>query len=157
MDYGDSWTESVDVPALDEPPPSQWRTIEDDFLMVYAVRFCFYTFWSTPSFQVSLSHISNINVYAPNALPNEQKIHLTYVLKRDLKSKAELAKFLTAIETKKHLDFPFCHYLTVQAFRLDTNSKANNRQGPIVVDGEIIPENCVQAVVSDVCMRVVSK
>jgi diacylglycerol kinase family enzyme len=64
-------------------------------------------------------------------------------------------KFLTAIESGRHLEMPFCNYVKVQALRLEPDCEV--RRSPIVVDGEVIPEDKIQAVVSDLCMRVVSK
>jgi hypothetical protein len=57
---------------------------------------------------------------------------LAYILKKDVKSRAEVAKFLSAIEQQKHLDLPFCNYVKVQAFRLETDEK-QCLQSPIVV------------------------
>lgn len=129
-----------------------------------------------------------MSVYAPEAKLNEQQIHLTYVLRKDVNSKSEVVKFLTAIESQKHLDIPFCHYVKVQAFRLEPNEE-ECRRSPIVIgkkhklndsniqegslwdsrlstsvndfkqflDGEAIPETKIQAVVTNLCMRVMSK
>ncbi|KAI6197162.1 hypothetical protein M3Y94_01191600 [Aphelenchoides besseyi] len=142
----DVWSSYVqtEVPNLDVPVQSTWKTIEDEFISVYAV---------------STSHISNINIYAPDAQLNEQQMHLTYILKRDIPNRAAIAKFLTAFETHQHLELPFCHYVKVRAFRLELLE--DTRQSPFVVDGELIPFSGsvqkLQAVVSKLCMRVLTE
>ncbi|KAI6183728.1 DAGKc domain-containing protein [Aphelenchoides bicaudatus] len=131
----------VNVPDLNEPIPSNWTTIDDEFLLIYAV---------------SISHISNVNIYAPNSRLNEEQIHLTYILKKDVKSRTELAKFLSAIESQNHLNLPFCKYVKVQSFRLEPDEQ-QCRRSPIVIDGEVIPETAIQATATNECIRVVSK
>ncbi|KAI6172252.1 Sphk-1 [Aphelenchoides besseyi] len=142
----DVWSSHVqtEIPNLDVPVQSKWKTLEDEFISVYAV---------------STSHISNINIYAPDAQLNEQQMHLTYILKRDIANRTAIAKFLTAFETHQHLELPFCHYVKVRAFRLESLEDA--RQSPFVVDGELIPFSGsvqkLQAVVSNLCMRVLTE
>lgn len=107
--------------------------------------------------QVSRSHISNEGFYAPSAkLADPSRLYLTYALKKDVPSKAVLAKFLTSIETGEHLKFPFCRCVEVTAFRLESFDKRTS-SGYIVVDGEVVSGSKVQASVTNLAMRVVCK
>ncbi|CAD5217863.1 unnamed protein product [Bursaphelenchus xylophilus] len=132
----------INEPETDAPVPHGWRTIEDDFVNVYAV---------------TRSHISQTNIFAPDAQLEESAIHLCYLLNRDIHSKTQLVKFLTAIEQGEHLNLPFVHYLKVKAFRLEALAH-HTHKSPIVVDGEVIPDcSQIQCISSTLAMRVATK
>lgn len=67
-------------------------TIEDEFINVYAV---------------TLSHISADGPFAPSAKLEDNRIHLSYILKKDIGTRVDIAKYLLAIEHQTHLDLPF--------------------------------------------------
>ncbi|KAI6228623.1 DAGKc domain-containing protein [Aphelenchoides fujianensis] len=146
LEEADPWEPRVhfDVPGLEQPIPADWTTIEGEFVAVYAL---------------STSHISNVNIYAADSQLNEQQIHLTFILKHEIPSRAAVVKFLTAIETHQHLELPICHYKKVRAFRLEPLDE--HKRSPFVVDGELIPDVAgpqkLQAVVSSLCMRVLTE
>ncbi|CAD6194046.1 unnamed protein product [Caenorhabditis auriculariae] len=113
------------VPPLSEQTGPDWTVIEDEFVGVYAV---------------TLSRISADGPFVPNAKLDEDRIHLTYILKRDVSSRMDLINFLSAIESKKHLDMPFLKKVEVSSFRLNTLSEGSF----IVVDGEVVDTKSVQ-------------
>ena len=81
-------------------------------------------------------------------------MHLTFVLARDVRSKAKIIKFLSAIERGQHLNLPYVHYVRVRAFRLEP---LDARHTPFVVDGEVVETTSVlQASIADTRMRVVA-
>ncbi|CAD5213073.1 unnamed protein product [Bursaphelenchus okinawaensis] len=132
----------VEEPEMDAPVPHGWRVIEDEFINVYAV---------------TRSHISTNCFFGPDAQLDQATIHLCYILKRDVTSKAQIAKFLAAMEKGEHLTLPFAHYTKVKALRLETLAHQNHRS-PIVVDGEVIPDcTQIQCVSSTLAMRVATK
>uniref|UniRef100_A0A914DQ49 Uncharacterized protein n=1 Tax=Acrobeloides nanus TaxID=290746 RepID=A0A914DQ49_9BILA len=71
------------IPRLNEEIPENWETIEDEFLLVYAM---------------SLSHISNNGDYVHQASLVDDQIYLTYILKNDVDSRINVTKFLLAVE-----------------------------------------------------------
>uniref|UniRef100_A0A7E4VG39 DAGKc domain-containing protein n=1 Tax=Panagrellus redivivus TaxID=6233 RepID=A0A7E4VG39_PANRE len=128
------------VSPLGEAVDSKWTVIEGEFLFVYVT---------------SVTHISPGNMYAPSAKLSDDRIQLTYALKKDLPSRFALAKFLDAIESAKHLDFDFVKTVSVTSFRLEPdNAKPSSY---IVVDGEIIDCKRIQGTVSDVHIHLMSK
>ncbi|KAK6027256.1 hypothetical protein OSTOST_06714, partial [Ostertagia ostertagi] len=80
------------VVDVEEDIPEDWTKVEDDFVGVYAV---------------TLSHISNDGPFAPQARMDDDRIYLTYILRNDVSNRLDLLKFLTSIESQKHLDLPF--------------------------------------------------
>ncbi|KAI1728473.1 diacylglycerol kinase catalytic domain-containing protein [Ditylenchus destructor] len=149
---GKAWTTNTDVCSLKEAVPSNWQVVKGDFVFVYAV---------------SLSHISNQGHYMPNARHNLNRIWLTYALAQDIPRghihrRLDLLKFLKGIESGTHLEAEWCRTVPVTAFRLETNednARNNNlSNGRIVVDGEVIDCNRIQAdVASSKIFRVVTR
>uniref|UniRef100_A0A915DN20 DAGKc domain-containing protein n=1 Tax=Ditylenchus dipsaci TaxID=166011 RepID=A0A915DN20_9BILA len=121
--------------ALDQKIPANWTSIEDEFVLVYAVY---------------LSHISTQAYYMPKAQLNESTIWLTYILKSELPSRLALYHFLNSMEQGTHLDADFCHTIPVSALRLVCQG------GKVVVDGELIECDKIQADVSTKTFNVVS-
>ncbi|KAI1726772.1 sphingosine kinase 1 [Ditylenchus destructor] len=146
-----AWTTNTDICSLKEAVPANWQVVKGDFVFVFAV---------------SLSHISNQGHYMPKARHNFNKIWLTYALAKDIPrgffhSRLDLLKYLKGIETGTHLETEWCRTVPVTAFRLETNgdnSRNNNASnGRIVVDGEVIDCNRIQAdVASSKTFRVVT-
>lgn len=125
----DTWrsVHSERVANIDEELPDDWTRVEDEFINVYAV---------------TLSHISNDGPYAPRARMDDDRIYLTYILRKDVPNRLALLKFLTSIETQKHLDLPFVKSLEVSAFRLEAMDPGSY----LVVDGEVVNSTKIQAV-----------
>uniref|UniRef100_A0AC35FPE3 DAGKc domain-containing protein n=1 Tax=Panagrolaimus sp. PS1159 TaxID=55785 RepID=A0AC35FPE3_9BILA len=127
-----------EAPLLEDSLPINWTVIEDEFLFVYVT---------------SLSHISPGNLYSPSSKLFDDRIQLTYALKKDVPSKIAVMKFLDSIENGKHLEFDFCKTISVTSFRLEPLVKGSY----IVVDGEIIETSKIQGTVSDLNFYVMSK
>uniref|UniRef100_A0A7I4Y519 DAGKc domain-containing protein n=1 Tax=Haemonchus contortus TaxID=6289 RepID=A0A7I4Y519_HAECO len=104
----------------------------------------------TVSERVALSHISNEGPFAPQARMNDDRIYLTYILRNDVSSKLDLLKFLTSIESHKHLELPFVKAIEVSAFRLEPQDSGSY----LVVDGEIVRSQKIQAVTTTLKMAV---
>ncbi|KAK6048464.1 hypothetical protein COOONC_14031 [Cooperia oncophora] len=101
-------------------------------------------------FQVTLSHISNDGPFAPRARMDDDRIYLTYILRNDLANRLDLIKFLTSIESQKHLDLPFVKAIEVTAFRLEPQ----DFRSYLVVDGEVVETKKLQAVTTTLKMAV---
>ncbi|KAE9549168.1 hypothetical protein FO519_007616 [Halicephalobus sp. NKZ332] len=121
--------------GLKDTIPSNWTTIEDEFLFVYVT---------------SVTHISPGNNYNPNAKLKDNRLHLTYALRKDVTSRMSLAKFLDSITTSKHLSFDFCRSVSVTSLRLEPIDTGSY----IVVDGEVVDCQRLQATASDLNMFV---
>nr|CDJ95828.1 sphingosine kinase A-like isoform 2 [Haemonchus contortus] len=131
--WSDMHTERV--VDVNEEVPEDWTRVEDDFIGIYAV---------------ALSHISNEGPFAPQARMNDDRIYLTYILRNDVSSKLDLLKFLTSIESHKHLELPFVKAIEVSAFRLEPQDSGSY----LVVDGEIVRSQKIQAVTTTLKMAV---
>uniref|UniRef100_A0A0K0CYP0 Cache domain-containing protein n=1 Tax=Angiostrongylus cantonensis TaxID=6313 RepID=A0A0K0CYP0_ANGCA len=97
---------------------------------------------------VTLSHISSNAPFVPQARLNDDRIYLTYILRKDIPSRLSLIKFLIAIESQKHLKMPFVKVVEVGAFRLEPLVSGSY----IVVDGEVVEATKIQAVTSTLKM-----
>ncbi|KAF4518920.1 hypothetical protein B566_EDAN006758 [Ephemera danica] len=116
------------LPALTQPVPEHWTTIEGDFVMVHA------------NYQ---THISYDCYIAPDARLDDGVIWLIVV--RAGVSRAQLLQFLLGLSSGTHIHMPMVELLPVTAFRLepfDTNKKGN---GHITVDGEEVDYGPIQA------------
>ena len=58
-------------------------------------------------FQIFLSHIAQDGHFMPGAKLDDDKIYLTYVLRKDITSKGQLIKMLLALEKGTHVDLPY--------------------------------------------------
>ncbi|RCN43404.1 diacylglycerol kinase catalytic domain protein, partial [Ancylostoma caninum] len=114
------------VNDVEDEVSEDWTKIEEDFVSVYAV---------------TLSHISNDGPFAPKAVMNDDRIYLTYILRKNLPSRVDLIKYLTSIEKQKHLDLPFVEAVEVSAFRLEPLDPGSY----LVVDGEVVDAKKIQA------------
>ncbi|VDL74271.1 unnamed protein product [Nippostrongylus brasiliensis] len=85
-------SQSEKVVSLEEEVPGEWIMVEDDFVNFYAV---------------TVSHISNDGPFAPRAQLDDDRIYLTYILKKDVPNRLAVMNFLISIENQKHLEFPF--------------------------------------------------
>lgn len=135
----DTWPEYhvEEVPELHEPLDESWTVVDDEFISFYAV---------------TLSHISSDGPYAPTAKLEDNRIHLTYILKKDVKNRMEIIKFLTAIENAKHLDLPFVKSVEVSAFRLEPQTGGSY----VTVDGEVMDTTNIQVTSTTMHMSVFS-
>uniref|UniRef100_A0A1I7Y0U1 DAGKc domain-containing protein n=1 Tax=Steinernema glaseri TaxID=37863 RepID=A0A1I7Y0U1_9BILA len=125
------------VPKLAEPVPDNWVTIEDDFVLFYAV---------------SISHISADGLFMPSARLNDDRLYLTYILAKEMNSSVKLLSFLTKIEEGTHLDSPFCKKVPVSAFRLEPIDTGSY----ITVDGEVIKTSKIQATATSLRTAVIA-
>uniref|UniRef100_A0AAF5DR32 DAGKc domain-containing protein n=1 Tax=Strongyloides stercoralis TaxID=6248 RepID=A0AAF5DR32_STRER len=124
------------IPSIKEPIPSSWNVIDDEFVFIYAV---------------TLSHISRDGFYMPSAKLDDPNIYLTYCLRKDLPSRKELINFLIDIEDGKHCSHKFINVVKVDSFRLESQTNDSF----IVVDGEKINENLIQATTTDIKVSVI--
>ncbi|CAJ0608363.1 unnamed protein product [Cylicocyclus nassatus] len=111
---------------VEDEIPEDWTVVEDEFVSVYAV---------------TLSHISNVGPFAPKALMDDDRIYLTYILRKDLSSRFDLINYLSAIEKQKHLDLSYVKVVEVSAFRLEPLDSGSY----LTVDGEVINAKSLQA------------
>ncbi|XP_077107931.1 sphingosine kinase 1 [Ranitomeya variabilis] len=117
--------DSLLVP-LDQPVPSHWHTIEDQFVLVLALY---------------QSHLGAEHFTAPMVKgPAGGNIHLFYATSRI--SRTSLIKLFMAMEKGTHLDqeIPHLTHIPVAAFRIEPSENA----GVMTVDGEVIECSPVQ-------------
>ncbi|CAI5440602.1 unnamed protein product [Caenorhabditis angaria] len=128
--YGNTTEERI---AKLDPKPTDWVihenedsenkedlvTIEDDFINIYAV---------------TISHIACDGPFSPTAKLEDNRIFLSYILKRDVTTRVDIAKYLLAIEHQAHLDLPFVKVVEVSSLSLDVIDEGSY----VVVDGEVV-------------------
>jgi len=115
---------SSTIPPLSSPVPSNWVTIEDNFIQIYS------------AYQ---THISSTNIFAPNAKFDDGVIWLLFI--RANVSRKQVVQFLLALEKGKHTTLPYVTFLPVKAYRVEPT----NDVGRVTVDGELIECGPVQA------------
>lgn len=89
-----NWTlpDSDETLAVGSSDLEETVVIEDNFVNIYAV---------------TLSHIAADGPFAPSAKLEDNRIHLSYILWKDIGTRVNIAKYLLAIEHETHLDLPF--------------------------------------------------
>jgi len=128
-------SECGQLPSLSEPVPSNWTTIEDEFVVVYSAH---------------QSHLSKDCLFAPTARLDDSIIHLLYI-KGDV-TRVDLLSFLTSLERGSHSRLPFVTLVPVKAFRLEPQTDV----GYLTVDGELVDFGPLQAEVMPAAARVMS-
>lgn len=121
-------------PPLDEPIPTNWITVDDEFVMVHAA----YT-----------SHLASDCHFIPEAKLNDGIIYL--VLVRNGISRMQLAKFLLNMSTATHfktlpMNAHHTQIIPVCAFRIEPEeNNGGTTDGILTVDGERVPYGPIQA------------
>ena len=128
-----AWT---DLPPLSSAVPSDWVTIEDDFVLVIAVY---------------LSHIAQNVIAAASSCLNDGVIHLAMV--RAPISRIRLVKLYIAMQDGTASDDPRYEIIHVSAFRLEP---LGPQQGALAVDGEAVDYGPIQGQVLPSMARVMS-
>ncbi|XP_063816484.1 sphingosine kinase 1 isoform X2 [Pseudophryne corroboree] len=129
--------DSLLVP-LDQPVPSHWQVVEDQFVLILAL---------------SQSHLGAEHFTAPMVKgPGEGYIQLFYATSRI--SRKSLVKLFMAMEKGTHLDHDIPHltHVPVVAFRI----KPEESTGIMTVDGEVIPCSPIQGQIHKGLGRVIS-
>ncbi|WAQ95533.1 SPHK2-like protein, partial [Mya arenaria] len=105
------------LPPLDKPLPSDWVTLDEEFVSVAA---CYQT------------HLGSDSIMAPDARFNDGIIHLSFI--KSGIQKGELLQLMSLLEKGTHIDFPsqYIEMVKCLAFRLEPEGK----EGIIMVDGE---------------------
>jgi len=120
------------VPGLSEPVPATWKTIEDDFAILYAV---------------SQSHVTRSVCISPSSSANDGVIWISMIRRGYFRngkvSRNLLAQYFLKSETGAQAYLPGVEMIPVKSFRLQP---ANNR-GLITLDGELIKTASIQATV----------
>lgn len=112
------------LPALDNPVPDKWVTLEGEFVLVCAVY---------------QTHLGDDSLVSPQSRINDEIIYLM-IIKKGV-SKKDLLKVLLEFETGSHVDLPYVELVPVLAFRIEPESSKGN----IMVDGETVPVAPIQA------------
>ncbi|CAI2357849.1 unnamed protein product [Caenorhabditis sp. 36 PRJEB53466] len=110
-------------------------TIEDEFINVYAV---------------TCSHIASDGPFAPSAKLEDNKIHLSYILAKDITTRIDVARYLLAIEQESHMFLPFVKIVEVSSIKLDVLSEGSY----VVLDGEAVDTKSltVSATHNNICV-----
>lgn len=130
--------EHVDItlPSLDQPVPSEWVTIEDNFATVFA------------SYQ---SHLGPEMMATPSATLLDGLIHLVII--RAPVTRMQMLNMMVQLETGAHIKNSFVEIVAVKAFRLEPDTN----EGNLVVDGEKVPYGKIQGKVLPGMARVMAK
>jgi sphingosine kinase len=125
-----SWTSDARarIPALHEPVPEAWTSVEDDLYSLWACNCA----WMSSSGNV-----------APAARVDDGLLHLFSVRKRGPGGRSPrraLLEFLLGIETGAHIEANCCDVQTCLAFRVDLPADGTQ----IAVDGEALPAGPIQ-------------
>ena len=114
------------LPPLTEPVPSDWVTIEDDFVL-----FC-------ASYQ---SHLGNDYVAHPDSRYDDGIMYLGFVRNSPTGIRKKLLSMMTKTEDGSHINVPGYEVVKVKAFRLEPLTAT----GTISVDGEMVDYGPIQA------------
>ena len=123
--------------SLDDPLPSDWITIEDNFV------FFLITY---------LPLIASDFMASPESTFNDKCMHLLFI--KEGITKTQLLQLFTTTENGEHLNSPFVEYVKIKAFRLEPlplNTRSSNKEtsnlndGVMMVDGERVPYGKIQA------------
>lgn len=112
------------IPELGEAIPSNWVTIDGEFILVYSAQ---------------QTHLSSDCLFAPKAKLDDGVIWLLFI--KGSASRAQILQFLIALDTGTHVNLPFLTMVPVRAFRLEPT----DNQGRLTVDGELIECSPLQA------------
>lgn len=124
------------LPSLSKPVPDDWTVVEEDFVMVYATNTAF---------------IATLLQPAPQAKMDDGTIWLL-IIKKGV-SRMEMIRILRGVEQGTHTEFSSVQIVPVSAFRLEPLSKT----GHIVVDGELIDYEPIQAQVLPSYFNIITK
>jgi hypothetical protein len=123
------------LPARDQEPPSNWVTIDGDFVMVLA------------AYQ---THLGKAVFVQPGCRFDEGCMHLSFIRKGV--SRGVLLGLMSALENGTHLASPHFESVRVSAFRLEPLTPG----GIIAVDGEVVDYGTIQAQVMPSAARLMA-
>ena len=114
-------------PALTDPVPSNWITLEDDYLTLVA----------------GLSPLlSNKYITSPETVLGRGQLYLLFV--NNNVSRIDLLRLMNSMESGQHINHPRVNMLQARACRLEPLSP----NGRLVVDGEEVDYGVIQAEVN---------
>jgi sphingosine kinase len=114
---------------LESPVPSDWLTIEENFILFLVVY---------------LPLISRDFLGSGESTFNDGSMHVMYI--KEGASRIDILKILTEAEDGSHLKNDLVEFVKVKAFRLEPLADATTETtGTFMVDGELIPYGPVQA------------
>jgi len=126
---------------LSSPVPSNWHTIEDDFVLIYAVH---------------QSHITSSLLFSPYSHLADGLMFLFTIRKGSFPNKkiqkSTIAQFLLKMEKGEHIYLPGVEMIPVRAFRIEPLED----RGYMTVDGENVPRGVMQASVLPSMVRILS-
>ena len=108
---------------LDKPVPSNWETIEGDFISALAIY---------------LPYLGPDNLASPDSRLNDGCIN--FLLIKGGVSKKDLISMFLKFSTGEHINSPHCNLVKCLAFRLEPQTEKGN----IMVDGERIKYGPIQ-------------
>ena len=119
--------------SLDDPLPSNWITIEENFVFFLIT----YLPLIAPDFLAS-----------PESTFDDKCMHLIFI--KEGITKRQLLQLFTITETGEHLQSPFVEYVKIKAFRLEPLSaeglsETSEDDGVMMIDGERVPYGKLQA------------
>ena len=126
------------LPPLDKPVPSDWVTIEDDFIL-----FC-------ASYQ---SHLGDDYCVHPNSTIDDGLIYLGFVRNAPTGIRMKLLSMMTKTEDGSHIHVPQYEVVKVKAFRLEPL----NSSGTMCVDGERVDYGPIQAQILPGIARIMAR
>jgi len=114
---------AANMPALESPVPSDWVTVEDDFLL----------FWA--------SHVTHAAMHTYHSPPSnlQDGSFQVLVVKGSGISRYRMARILLGLETGSHVGMPGAEFVECVAYRLEhlTSGSFNDIDGEHVEDGPI--------------------
>jgi len=134
-------TPELGLPPLDAPVPDSWTTIEDDFVLIYAVH---------------QSYIADRILLSPWSKLHDGVMFLFTIRRGSFPNrriqKSTIAQFLLKMESGEHIFLPGVEMIPVRAFRITPLEE----RGTMTVDGELVERGVMQAAVLPAMVRVVA-
>lgn len=132
----DKTTELGSLPALTEPVPSDWITIEDDFVL----------FWAS-----QVTHAAVNTFHAPPCKIQDGIFQILMI--RGSPSKYKIIGFLLGLEDGTHINSSISEFIECVAYRLEPLTEGSFND----LDGEVIESGPIQAKVMPAAMQVYCK
>jgi sphingosine kinase len=119
--------DSIAMPALSDPVPSNWETMEDDFIL----------FWAS-----NVSHASMNNFQSPNSKLDDG-VFQVFIIRSGV-SKFRLFQIIIGLQAGTHVNIPGAEFIECVAYRLEPLSPGSYND----IDGEVVEGGPIQAKVS---------
>lgn len=124
---------NLTLPALSDPVPENWITMEDDFILLWASQ---------------VTHASMTNIPSPESTFDDGLFRIFIV--RGHVTRLQLIRMLLSLESGGHRHLPGAEFIDCVAYRLEPQSPGSFND----IDGEAVEDGPIQGVVQPQTMQI---